>query len=167
MFIKRMLAFMLMMITLLTIAACPAYAAAPTPTPTPRPTPTPVPTPVPTPGVAEVIAEEGEMTVGGVPAYTDKAQLDITGTATASEEVTVRVGDKTLGKTTVKKDGTFAITVKLPEAAASCAESSPSNCSVMAFATSSFLFSRLRRYVRRSKSALKTWSSQLPVISLR
>ena len=91
-------------------------ATQPTASPTPVPTPTPQPTPVPTPGVAEVIAEEGDMTVEGVPAYTADAQLVITGTATASEEVTVRVGDKTLGKTTVKKDGTFSISVKLPEA---------------------------------------------------
>lgn len=41
---KRMLAFLLMLMTLLITAAYPALAAAPTPTPTPRPTPTPVPT---------------------------------------------------------------------------------------------------------------------------
>lgn len=40
---KRMLAFTLMLLTLMT-AVWPAYAAAPTPSPTPRPTPTPVPT---------------------------------------------------------------------------------------------------------------------------
>ena len=40
---KRMLAFTLMLLTLMT-AVWPAYAATPTPSPTPRPTPTPVPT---------------------------------------------------------------------------------------------------------------------------
>lgn len=48
---KRLLAFVLMLMTLLTM--CPAYAAAPTPTPTPRPTATPVPT-VPVFGSADV-----------------------------------------------------------------------------------------------------------------
>ena len=88
----------------------------PTPTPTPAPTATPEPTPVPTPGVAQVIAGEGEMTVEGVPAYTNNATLNISGTTGASKDVTVRVGDKTLGKTTAKKDGTFALRVTLPEA---------------------------------------------------
>ena len=48
---KRMLALMLVLMTL--AAMCPAYAAAPTPTPTPRPTPTPEPT-VPVFGVSDV-----------------------------------------------------------------------------------------------------------------
>ena len=87
----------------------------PTPTPTPAPTPTPEPTAVPTPGVAEVIKAEGEMTVEGVPAYTGEAALEITGTVGASEEVTVRVGDKTLGRVTAKKDGAYSIRVTLPE----------------------------------------------------
>lgn len=90
-------------------------ASEPTPSPTPAPTATPEPTPVPTPGVAEVIAAEGEMTVEGVPAFTQSADLTITGNAGASEEVTVRVGDKTLGKTTAGKDGSFAIRVALPQ----------------------------------------------------
>ena len=88
---------------------------APTPTPTPAPTATPEPTPVPTPGVAGVVAEEGEMTVTGVPAFTTSAVIDIAGTAGASQEVTVRAGDKTLGQTSAKKDGTFSIRVTLPE----------------------------------------------------
>ena len=87
----------------------------PTPTPTPAPTPTPEPTAVPTPGVAEVIKAEGEMTVEGVPAFTGEAALEITGTVGASEEVTVRVGDKTLGRVTAKKDGAYSIRVTLPE----------------------------------------------------
>lgn len=88
----------------------------PTPTPTPAPTATPEPTPVPTPGVAQLVAEEGDMTVTGVPAFTTSAQLTIEGTAEASKTVTVRVGEKTLGQTTVKKDGTFSIRVTLPQA---------------------------------------------------
>ena len=48
---KRMLALMLVLMTL--AAMCPAYAATPTPTPTPRPTPTPEPT-VPVFGVSDV-----------------------------------------------------------------------------------------------------------------
>lgn len=88
---------------------------APTASPTPAPTPTPEPTPVPTPGVAEVIASEGEMTVEGVPAYTNSASITITGRAGASEEVTVRAGEKTLGKTTAKKDGSFTLKVTLAE----------------------------------------------------
>ena len=87
----------------------------PTPTPTPAPTATPEPTPVPTPGVAQVIAEEGELTVEGVPAYTNSATLNISGTTGAAKDVTVRVGDKTLGKTTAKKDGSYALRVTLPE----------------------------------------------------
>ena len=87
----------------------------PTPSPTPAPTATPEPTPVPTPGVAEVIAGEGDMTVEGVPSFTQDADITITGTAGASEEVTVRVGDKTLGRTTAAKDGSFALRVTLPE----------------------------------------------------
>ena len=87
----------------------------PTPSPTPAPTATPEPTPVPTPGVAEVIASEGEMTVEGVPSFTQEAAITITGTAGASEEVTVRVGDKTLGKTTAARDGAFTLRVELPQ----------------------------------------------------
>ena len=87
----------------------------PTPSPTPAPTATPEPTPVPTPGVAEVIASEGEMTVEGVPSFTQDADITITGTAAASQEVTVRVGDKTLGRTNTGKDGAFALRVTLPE----------------------------------------------------
>ena len=87
----------------------------PTPTPTPTPTPAPTATPVPTPGVAQVIKAEGEMTVEGVPAYTGEAALTLTGTAGASEEVTVRVGDRTLGQTTARKDGTFSLRVTLPQ----------------------------------------------------
>ena len=52
MLIKRMLAFMLLMM-LLTTAAWPAFATSPTPTPTPLPTPTPRPT-IPVFGVSDV-----------------------------------------------------------------------------------------------------------------
>ena len=87
----------------------------PTPSPTPAPTATPEPTPVPTPGVAEVIASEGEMTVEGVPSFTQDPDITITGRTGASREVTVRVGDKTLGRTTAGKDGSFALRVTLPQ----------------------------------------------------
>lgn len=87
----------------------------PTPEPTPMPTATPEPTPVPTPGVAEIIASAGELTVEGVPAYTNEAELSISGRAEASASVRIAVGDQTLGTTTAKKDGTFAIRVELPE----------------------------------------------------
>ncbi|MBR3795435.1 MAG: hypothetical protein IKK34_05340 [Clostridia bacterium] len=87
----------------------------PTPAPTPVPTPTPEPTPEPTPGVAEVIASEGLMEVEGVPAYTKDAELTINGKTDPGAAVTVAVGEKTLGKATAKRDGTFSIRVKLPE----------------------------------------------------
>lgn len=87
----------------------------PTPAPTAVPTPTPVPTPKPTPGVAEVIAAEGNMTVEGVPAFTTEGELSISGTTDASAEVRVVVGETTLGKTTAKKDGSFALRVALRE----------------------------------------------------
>lgn len=87
----------------------------PTPAPTAEPTPTPEPTPKPTPGVAQVIATEGNMTVEGVPAFTDQAQLEISGTTDASAQVRVVVGGESLGKTTAKKDGSFSLNVKLRE----------------------------------------------------
>lgn len=90
-------------------------ASDPTPQPTPMPTATPAPTPVPTPGVAEVIASEGELTVEGVPSYTNDANLSISGVAQASASVRVAVGDQTLGATTAKKDGAYAIRVTLPQ----------------------------------------------------
>ena len=86
----------------------------PTPTPTAVPTPTPEPTPVPTPGVAQVVTSEGNMTIDGVPAFTQDAQIAISGTTDASAEVRVAVDAQTIGRTTAKKDGTFALTVKLP-----------------------------------------------------
>lgn len=86
-----------------------------TPTPTATPEPTPTPTPSPTPGVAEVVKQTGELTVEGVPAFTSSAQLTVTGTAEAGETVTIRAGDKRLGQTTVRKDGTFSADVKLRE----------------------------------------------------
>ena len=49
---KRVMAFLLMCLMLMTIAY-PAFAAAPTPTPTPRPTPTPQPT-IPVFGTTDV-----------------------------------------------------------------------------------------------------------------
>ncbi|MBP3655810.1 MAG: hypothetical protein J6K32_03855 [Clostridia bacterium] len=90
--------------------------SAPTPEPTPAPTATPVPTPEPTPGVAPVIASMGEMTVEGVPAYTNDPQISITGRTEASASVRAVVNDKTLGMTTAKRDGTFALTIRLPGA---------------------------------------------------
>ena len=87
----------------------------PTPAPTPVPTATPEPTPEPTPGVAEILASEGEMTVEGVPSYTHDEQLTISGKTEAGAKVRVAVGEKTLGETTAKKDGTFSVRVTLPE----------------------------------------------------
>jgi len=87
----------------------------PTPAPTAVPTPTPEPTPQPTPGVAQVIATEGSMSVEGVPAYTTEGSLSISGTTDASAELRVVVDGETLGKTTAKKDGTFALRVTLPQ----------------------------------------------------
>ena len=87
----------------------------PTPVPTPAPTATPEPTPVPTPGVAEVLAGEGVMEVSGVPAYTNAPVITVSGVTDASAEVRVAVDDKTLGKATAKKDGTFSVKVTLPE----------------------------------------------------
>ena len=86
----------------------------PTPTPTPMPTPTPEPTPVPTPGVAEAVAVMGEMTVEGVPAYTNSRVLTLSGTAQPSVEVSVTVDGERVARTTTKKDGTFSVNVSLP-----------------------------------------------------
>ncbi len=86
-----------------------------TPAPTPMPTATPEPTPAPTPGVAEVIASEGEMEVDGVPAYTNDASITVSGRTDPSAEVRVAVNERTLGRTTAKKDGTFSVRVQLPE----------------------------------------------------
>ena len=85
----------------------------PTPAPTAMPTPTPLPTPEPTPGVAELISTTGEMTVEGVPAYTNDAQLLLNGVTDPSAQVTVSVGGESLGKTTAKRDGSFTIRVTL------------------------------------------------------
>ena len=87
----------------------------PTPAPTPVPTPTPEPTPAPTPGVAEIISSTGAITVEGVPAYTNDPQLTLTGVTDPSVQVSVSVGGEHLGKTTSKKDGSFAIRVSLPQ----------------------------------------------------
>lgn len=87
----------------------------PTPEPTPVPTPTPEPTPVPTPGVAEVLASEGVMEISGVPSYTNEAEITISGVTDPSAEVRVSVDDKTLGKATARRDGSFTLKVRLPE----------------------------------------------------
>lgn len=86
----------------------------PTPTPTPVPTPTHEPTPVPTPGVAEEEAVKGEMTVEGVPAYTNSRVLTLSGTAQPSRELRVTVDGESAARTTTKKDGTFSVNVSLP-----------------------------------------------------
>lgn len=86
----------------------------PTPTPTPVPTPTPEPTPVPTPGVAEEEDVKGEMTVEGVPAYTNSRVLTLSGTAQPSRELRVTVDGESVARTTTKKDGTFSVNVSLP-----------------------------------------------------
>lgn len=87
----------------------------PTPVPTPVPTPTPAPTPVPTPGVAEVIASAGNMQVSGVPSYTNDPAITISGVTDPSAEVRVTVDERTLGRATAKKDGSFILKVTLPE----------------------------------------------------
>ena len=86
----------------------------PTPVPTPVPTPTPEPTPVPTPGVAEVLASSGVMEVSGVPAYTNDARITVAGVTDPNAEVRVTVEDRTLGRATAKKDGSFSLDVTLP-----------------------------------------------------
>lgn len=92
-----------------------ATASDPTPVPTPVPTPTPEPTPVPTPGVAEVIASEGVMEITGVPAYTNDPVITITGVTDPAAQVHVSVDDKSLGKATAKRDGSFSLKVTLPK----------------------------------------------------
>ena len=87
----------------------------PTPTPSPVPTPTPEPTPEPTPGVAELISSTGTMEVEGVPAYTTEATITLTGKTDPSAQVTVAVGEETLGKTTARRDGTFSLRVTLTQ----------------------------------------------------
>ena len=87
----------------------------PTPVPTPVPTPTPAPTPVPTPGVAEVLASAGAMEVSGVPSYTNDPQISIAGVTDPQAEVRVAVGERTLGRVTAQKDGSFGLKVTLPE----------------------------------------------------
>ena len=90
-------------------------ASSPTPAPTLAPTPTPSPTPQPTAGVAEVLSCEGTMEVDGVPAYTTEAKLMLSGKTDPSASVRVAVGERTIGKTTARKDGVFSLTVTLPE----------------------------------------------------
>jgi len=84
-----------------------------TPVPTPVPTPTPEPTPVPTPGVAEVLASDGEMTVEGVPAFTNDPKITVTGKTDPQKKVTISVEDRVLGEATSKRDGSFTVTVTL------------------------------------------------------
>ncbi|MDO5377428.1 MAG: hypothetical protein Q4G52_03740 [Clostridia bacterium] len=86
-----------------------------TPEPTAMPTPAPEVTPEPTPGVAQAVSASGEMTVEGVPAYTSGATLALSGTAAASVPVTVSVNGETIATANAKKDGTFSVTVTLPE----------------------------------------------------
>lgn len=86
-----------------------------TPEPTAIPTPEPEATPEPTPGVAEAVSAQGEMTVEGVPAYTSSATLALSGTAEASAPVQVAVNGETIATVNAKKDGSFSVTVTLPE----------------------------------------------------
>jgi len=90
-------------------------ASDPTPVPTPAPTATPEPTPVPTPGVAEVLAGEGNMQVSGVPSYTNDPVITISGVTDPSAEVRVTVDERTLGRATAKRDGSFTLKVTLPQ----------------------------------------------------
>lgn len=87
----------------------------PTPVPTPVPTATPEPTPAPTPGVAEVLASEGRMEVSGVPSYTNDPQITVSGVTDPAAEVRVTVDERTLGRATAKKDGSFTLKVTLPQ----------------------------------------------------
>ena len=90
-------------------------ASEPTPAPTPVPTPTPAPTPAPTAGVAEVLASEGRMEISGVPAYTNDPVITVSGVTDSNAEVRVTVEERTLGRVTAKKDGSFTLKVTLPQ----------------------------------------------------
>ncbi|MBQ7886489.1 MAG: hypothetical protein IJ313_06295 [Clostridia bacterium] len=90
-------------------------ASEPTPAPTPVPTPTPEPTPAPTAGVAEVLASEGRMEISGVPAYTNDPVITVSGVTDSNAEVRVTVEERTLGRVTAKKDGSFTLKVTLPQ----------------------------------------------------
>ncbi len=86
-----------------------------TPAPTTTPAPTPVPTPEPTIGTAEVLETVGGLVLDDVPGFVNDAEITLKGKAEASAVVEAYVGDKSLGRATAKKDGTFALKVKLPE----------------------------------------------------
>ncbi len=90
-------------------------AAEPTPSPTATPAPTPTPSPEPTPGIAQTLSAEGDLTVEGVPAYTNSAALTLSGKAEPSQQVSARVGDRSLGRVRAAEDGTFSLDVTLPE----------------------------------------------------
>jgi hypothetical protein len=53
--------------------------------------------------------------VSGVPSYTNDPQISITGVTEPQAEVRVTVDDRTLGRVTAQKDGTFGLKVTLPE----------------------------------------------------
>lgn len=88
--------------------------AEPTAMPVPTPTAAPTPTPQPTPGTAQTVSQTGELTVEGVPAYTNEAALTVSGKAAPNAAVRVRVGERTLGQTKSDADGAFSVAVTLP-----------------------------------------------------
>ena len=87
----------------------------PTPEPTSAPTPAPTATPVPTPGIAEILSQAGDLTVEGVPAFTNASEIAITGKAAPSTEVRASVGDRSLGRVKSAEDGSYALNVTLPD----------------------------------------------------
>ena len=89
-------------------------AAEPTPTPTAIPAPTPTPSPAPTPGIAETLSATGDLTVEGIPAFTNSAQLTLNGQAEPNAAVSVTVGDRSIGRATADENGAFAVDVTLP-----------------------------------------------------
>ncbi len=86
-----------------------------TPSPTPIPTPETEPTPQPTPGEAAVTAQEGEITVNGVPAFTAANSFYISGEAVRNRNVTAKVGEEVVGSTTAKSDGKYSMRIKLSQ----------------------------------------------------
>lgn len=89
-------------------------AAEPSPSPTAPPAPTPTPSPAPTPGIAETLSATGDLTVEGIPAFTNSAKLSLSGQAEPSATVNVTVEDRNIGRTTADENGAFSLDVTLP-----------------------------------------------------
>ena len=85
------------------------------PTPTPKAAATPEPTATPEPVIGDAEVEtSGEIELDAVPAFTETAQLTISGRTAASAEVTAEAEGKQLAKASAKKDGSFTLKIKLP-----------------------------------------------------